>query len=1051
MVLKFARSSAPSKGPSESMSSALSDPRTADGDPHGDPMAFCRDMLPRTSRTFALNTPLLPRPLDDIVAMAYLLCRVADTIEDEATVPVDVRAELLGELGALVALPETWREVSVAFADRACRLSHGAATDQVRLLAGLPILLDALAGQPAPVRVLVRACVQEMTTGMAATALRQESQHDRWPILESLEDVLGYCDVVASTVGRMLTGLFAWHSGRIAAALPALEPRAAAFGRVLQLTNIVKDVRADLDAGRCWLPRSVLADCGIDSPEQLRDPVLATRTRGVLRRMIAAAHRELVEAVAYVEALPTSDVAIRRFCVAPLLMAVLTLRKLWASHDVFGAEPVKISRRAVRTAMLATYASAARPAALGSMFAVLRQRLPGPLPPHLALQPKPAQPERSVDDAIAEAATRLVATQSPSGAWHEDLGSVPVFLDLYVITCYIVGAMPDKQTSARMEQYLRTHQNPDGGWGFDVESHSLVLSSVLTYTALRLLGMSVDDPCLRRARACFLRHGGALAMPHWGKLFLAMLGVHDWKGIYPFVPEAWLLSPRLPIHPGRLWCFPRMVYTSMSWLYARRAVTDIDPLLRELRSELYGVRYEDIDWVRARRTIAASDVQRTRSWQLKAVFAILSLYEARPSRVLRARAMSVVLDHIDHENRSSNYVGHGAIPKVLDTLVWHFERPGGEEIKRHIERLPDYLWAAPDGIRVQSFDSSKTWDTAFAVQALTISRHPVAQRSLRPASGFLERNQRLAGVPDAERHFRHPGVGGWPLSTAEQGWTITDGTAEALQAILALDELGLADEITPRRKLAAVEYLLSTQNQDGGWPVYEPARAPAWVEKLNFSDVFDDLMVDYSTVEPTGSCVTALRRYRARYQHPFPGVDRAIERGEGYLLGSQRADGSWEAIWGVCFTYGTWFGIRGLTGSRDPRAAVAVDRACEFLLAHQRGDGGWGELIDGNRNRRYIHAATSQAVMTSWALLALADAGRAISPAAQRATAFLIQAQQPDGAWRDEHMAGAMLRSNLLNYDGYQRYFPLWALSAVASTSTRPVDASGHGNAADGG
>jgi hypothetical protein len=83
---------------------------------HRDSVAFCRHMLPRTSRTFALNVPLLPRPLDDVVAMAYLLCRVADTIEDEAAVPANVQAELLGELGALVALPEDMSPSMVRYA-----------------------------------------------------------------------------------------------------------------------------------------------------------------------------------------------------------------------------------------------------------------------------------------------------------------------------------------------------------------------------------------------------------------------------------------------------------------------------------------------------------------------------------------------------------------------------------------------------------------------------------------------------------------------------------------------------------------------------------------------------------------------------------------------------------------------------------------------------------------------------------------------------------------------------------------------------------------------
>lgn len=475
----------------------------------------------------------------------------------------------------------------------------------------------------------------------------------------------------------------------------------------------------------------------------------------------------------------------------------------------------------------------------------------------------------------------------------------------------------------------------------DTESDSVVLVAVLGYTAMRLLGVPADDPCLRRARDFFLRHGGALAIPHWGKLFLAVLGVFDWRGLYPFAPEVWLLPWRVPFHPGRLWCFPRLVFTSMSWLYGRRATVGSNPLLDELRDELYATRYEDIRWRKSRAVIAATDVNRPRSWVLKAVFAALSVYEVRPSSALREQGMAIALDLIDHENRSSKYVGNGPIPKVLDTLVWHFARPGGEEIAAHAKRLPDYLWDAADGTRVQSYNSSESGDPSFAVQALVESRHVGVTESLQSAAGFLVHNQRLTEVPDAERHYRHPGVGGWSLSTSEQGWTITDGTAEALKAFLALDRLGLAEEFTTDRRLTAVEYILSLQNPDGGWPTYEPARGPAWLEKLNFSDIFDSLMVDYSSVEPTASCVTALRHHRARYvEGPRAAMERAIERGEKYLLRTQRADGSWEGLWGVCFTYGTWFGIRGLTGSHDPRAAAAVDRACEFLLAHQRADGG---------------------------------------------------------------------------------------------------------------
>src|SRR6266404_2288967 len=46
-------------------------------------------ILPHVSRTFALTIPQLPPALRTPVTTAYLLCRIADTIEDEPTLPAD--------------------------------------------------------------------------------------------------------------------------------------------------------------------------------------------------------------------------------------------------------------------------------------------------------------------------------------------------------------------------------------------------------------------------------------------------------------------------------------------------------------------------------------------------------------------------------------------------------------------------------------------------------------------------------------------------------------------------------------------------------------------------------------------------------------------------------------------------------------------------------------------------------------------------------------------------------------------------------------------------
>jgi len=48
--------------------------------------------------------------------------------------------------------------------------------------------------------------------------------------------------------------------------------------------------------------------------------------------------------------------------------------------------------------------------------------------------------------------------------------------------------------------------------------------------------------------------------------------------------------------------------------------------------------------------------------------------------------------------------------------------------------------------------------------------------------------------------------------------------------------------------------------------------------------------------------------------------------------------------WAVCFTYGTWFGVKGLVAAgRTFENSPAIRKACEFLLSKELPSGGWGE------------------------------------------------------------------------------------------------------------
>ena len=45
---------------------------------------YCREMLPKVSRTFALNISVLEGDLHRSILIAYLFCRIVDTVEDAA-------------------------------------------------------------------------------------------------------------------------------------------------------------------------------------------------------------------------------------------------------------------------------------------------------------------------------------------------------------------------------------------------------------------------------------------------------------------------------------------------------------------------------------------------------------------------------------------------------------------------------------------------------------------------------------------------------------------------------------------------------------------------------------------------------------------------------------------------------------------------------------------------------------------------------------------------------------------------------------------------------
>jgi len=625
--------------------------------------------------------------------------------------------------------------------------------------------------------------------------------------------------------------------------------------------------------------------------------------------------------------------------------------------------------------------------------------------------------------------------QTEDGHWANDYGGPLFLLPGLVITLYCTGVELSDEHKKEIIRYLTLHQRADGGWGLHIESPSTIFGSVMNYVALRIVGMEKNHEVTTKARNFFKANGGAKGIPSWGKFFLAVLGVYSYEGMNPLIPEMWLLPYWLPIHPGRFWCHCRMVYLPMCYIYGKKAVSKDNPLIRSLREELYVEPYESIDWTAQKWNCSQLDAYVRPSWFVKLVFGLLSIYERYHWPWLRKRALQEVIENVHFEDESTKYVCIGPVNKAINMLcVWHEKGGDSLQFKAHLDRVYDYLWLAHDGLKMQGYNGSQLWDTAFSLQAIIESGlgHEFAE-TMKLGHSYLDVTQVRENVPNNERYYRHISKGAWPFSTRDHGWPISDCTAEGLKTVLLLRQFEFITPLEDVRYYDAIDVILSLQNTDGGWATYENKRGPNWLELLNPSEVFYDIIVDYSYVECSSACVQALCMFRKHFPDHRPSeVNEAIRRGVAFIKKIQRPDGSWIGNWGVCFTYGTWFGVEGLVAAGESEMSPHLKKACQFLEDKQRDDGGWGETFLSCVNRAWSENETSQTVNTAWAVLTLLKAGGK-KQIIDRGIKNLLSKQLPNGDWAQESISGVFNANCAISYSAYKNVFPIWALSRYSN------------------
>ncbi len=647
--------------------------------------------------------------------------------------------------------------------------------------------------------------------------------------------------------------------------------------------------------------------------------------------------------------------------------------------------------------------------------------------PVTAAQPIRLREAESLDagPALNGAVERLLSLQGEDGSWEGEMVWCPMLTAQYVLLHHIMGRPLDPDRCRLVLRNFDRTRLEGGAWGLHEHSQPYLFVTTLVYVASRLLGVERDDPLIEPARR-FLRAEGVAGIPSWGKFWLALLNLYDWRGVNAALPELWLLPRWTTFHPSKWYCHTRLIYMAMAAIYPRRFQTPVTPLIASLREELFPEGFADVDFAASRNRLRDADLYARPSAWLRAGYGIARAFERFHGRRLRDRCLEDLTRRIRWELRTTTHTSISPVSGLLNILALWLRDPDDPDCEKALAKLEDWIWEDEErGTRVTGARSA-SWDTGFALQALAVAPGDGRVRTaLRNGADFLRRQQVGTSFEGYEDAFRTDPGGGWCFAGGWHGWPVTDCTAEAVLGMIAAE----GNAANAAALGDAVQFMLRGQNRDGGFGSYEARRSVFGLEWLNPAEMFGDSMTEHSFVECTASCIAALAACTERYPPVADAsVENAISRAAAWLRRTQASDGSWRGVWGVQFIYGTFFGIRGLVAAGARPGDPALRLACRWLLERQRGDGGWGEHHSGCMTGEYVAHEESQVIQTAWALIALLEAGDSNWPAISRGARFLINAQDADGGWPRQDMAGVFFRTALLDYVLYRQYFPLHAL-----------------------
>ncbi len=604
------------------------------------------------------------------------------------------------------------------------------------------------------------------------------------------------------------------------------------------------------------------------------------------------------------------------------------------------------------------------------------------------------RPTRNLNDAIARATDAIIRTQRSDGAWdgQSELGPLCTAQALIALSYLRRLSAADAQEGAR---WLAGQQRHDGSFGaYPFAEHGDLGATACAWAAMQLA--NDHHPAIAGAAAFIEKNGGLNAVAELSAsgdvapIYLALAGRLDAARL-PHIPLAWVLVPGI--------------------VEAAMKRVNYSIVLGALSLSIIGQRLRG-KW--------GPDGTRQHSW----------------TRLACERAMQL-LSTFQNPNGSFNSV-------TIETAIFAatLQATGRPQDAARASHAAAWLESRAirdaDGLHFDIFPSD-IWTTAYHLRVL--AEAGVKGAVIERATEYLLQTPSNVLQPHYDNAKRNAvRRGGWAFEDGNPLMPDPDDTGVVLCA------LGAAQAIVPAALAARVRdavdhgraWLLDMQNPDGGWPGYawglpSKSRGPAMTAPFQMhplallAALFKPPVIlgDPSTEDLSARALEGLLATGASAS--------ALQKALGFFRAQQCDNGAWWGRWVVNYLAGTAYVLSALVRAKEDLSAPYVQRAIDFVLAHQNDDGGFGESVASYVAPSLAGHGASTAPLTGLVLTALVDVGLGEREETQRALAYLLARQRPDGTWPNGHyLATALPPTAFYTYAPAANYLPLQALARYA-------------------